>query len=251
MQDTSKKLLPTLITILRFRSKYLHFPVIRISHSHIVLFLIGSKRNVGSPCFLPIREVFCLVNTRFIFFVHPSIVINSFYSFIYLSLSFSLHIANDPKRNYERSLRDDASGIHVSTCRDQSRVSSKLVQLLYRLRKIGATACTDFHFNASRDVFVGDIEERETDVDGKLKIHSRSCTNRSSLPTFQRGERGGSSYPLSFSLSQFFPLEDFGNFIVRIDVQTREIGRTIFNALRGRTQKVRPKATLVGSCNGD
>lgn len=90
MQDTSKKLLPTLITILRFRSKYLHFPVIRISHSHIVLFLIGSKRNVGSPCFLPIREVSCLVNTRFIFFVHPSIVINSFYSFIYLSLSPSL-----------------------------------------------------------------------------------------------------------------------------------------------------------------
>lgn len=211
MQDTSKKLLPTLITILRFRSKYLHFPVIRISHSHIVLFLIGSKRNVGSPCFLPIREISCLVNTRFIFFVHPSIVINSFYSFIYLSLSLSLslHIANDPKRNYERSLRDDASGIHVSTCRDQSRVSSKLVQLLYRLRKIGATACTDFHFNASRDVFVGDIEERETDVDGKLKIHSRSCTNRSSLPTFQRGERGRRVVVVVpsfvFSLSIFSP----------------------------------------------
>lgn len=222
MQDTSKKLLPTLITILRFRSKYLHFPVIRISHSHIVLFLIGSKRNVGSPRFLPIREVSCLVNTRFIFFVHPSIVINSFYSFIYLSLSLSLFTSRTIRNeitNVRYGVRDDASGIHVSTCRDQSRVSSKLVQLLYRLRKIGATACTDFHFNASRDVFVGDIEERETDVDGKLKIHSRSCTNRSSLPTFQRGERGGSSYPLSFSLSQFFPLEDFGNFIVCIDVQ--------------------------------
>lgn len=109
MQDTSKKLLPTLITILRFRSKYLHFPVIRISHSHIVLFLIGSKRNVGSPCFLPIREISCLVNTRFIFFVHPSIVINSFYSFIYLSLSLSLFTS--------RTIRNEITNVRYETTR--------------------------------------------------------------------------------------------------------------------------------------
>lgn len=103
-----------------------------------------------SPRFLPIRDVSCLVNTPFIF--RPSFDrYKFFYSFIYLSLFLSPRIATDPKRNYERSLRDNVSGIHVSTCRDQSRVSSKLVQLLYRPRKIGATACTDFHFNASRD----------------------------------------------------------------------------------------------------
>lgn len=131
-----------------------------------------------------------------------------------------------------------SSGIHVSTCRDQSRVSSKLVQLLYRPRKIGATARADFHFNASRGCSSSETLKRERAR--RRKVKDTQPVVRSSLPTFQRGERRRvvpSFVSLSLSLSQFFPPSKI-SVISREEktrgVSIREIGRTIFNALRGR-----------------